>query len=127
MNLFERVKLDIKAITTNVNEFSTEVTFTAPNGDTATVNAQYSDHSNSYDSEGMPITGKFTHVTISEDVLTELNYPTRNSAGLINMLNHTMAINYADGSVRNYIVSETRPDYTINLILLILSDYAVNN
>lgn len=127
MNLFEQVKRDIQQITTAINEFSTPVVFTAPTGETASVYAQYSDHSNTYDSEGVPISGKFTHVAISESTLTDEGYPTRNSAGLINLLNHVVSVSYADGSTKTYIVHETRPDYTINLILLILSDYNGGN
>lgn len=69
------------------------------------------------------MTGKFTHVTISEKYLTDLDYPTRNANNFLNMKGHLVTVSYADGSTKRYYVDDQRPDYTINLHTLILAEY----
>lgn len=123
MGLMEQLKQDIEQITSNSNEFGVELSFVAPTDETATITGFYSDHSNAYDSEGVPVTGKFTHVSISEPLLTALNYPTRNADNLAAMTGHRVTINYVDGKIKEYVVDEVRPDYTINLFILILANY----
>jgi hypothetical protein len=127
MGLMEQAKTDIEQITGNLNEFAMSLTFAAPTGDTATITGIYSDHSNTYDANGFPVVGRFAHVSISEKALTDLNYPTRNNDGTISMLNHLVTVNYADGSTKQSIIDEVKPDYTINLIVLILSRYNGTN
>ena len=123
MSLLEQNKKDIEQITGNSGEWAVVLDLKAPTGETATIKGMYSDHSNAYTLEGQPVTGKFTHVTIAESYLTELGYPTRNAANLADMSKHLVTVNYIDGSVKQYIVDEVKPDYTINLFVLILSDY----
>ena len=123
MGLMEQLKKDIEQITSNTNEFSVALSFLAPTGETADINGLYSDHSNDYDANGNPITGKFTHVSISEKFLTDLNYPTRDSRNLLALKGSLVTINYADGSLKTYKIDNTKPDYTINLHVLICSEY----
>jgi hypothetical protein len=127
MGLVEQIKADIEQITGNLNGFAVQLSFVAPTGETAEITGLYSDHSNAYDQNGFPVTGKSTNVVVSEKYLTDLSYPTRNADGIVAMLGHLVTVNYADGSTRQYIVDETRPDYTINLITLILSRYHGTN
>jgi hypothetical protein len=123
MGLMNQIKSDTEQITGNLVDFAMPVILEAPTGQTVEINGIYSDHSNAYDENGMPITGKFTHVTISEQPLIDLGYPTRSSKGLMNFLSHKVTINYADGRSEKYIVDQQRPDYTINLVILILAKY----
>lgn len=127
MGLMEQAINDIKQITADLTDFATTVTFTSPTNQTATINCLYSDHTNAYDNEGMPINGKKTHISFAESLLVALNYPTRNTKGLISFTGHLVQINYADGSNKKYMVDDVRPDYTINLITLFLSAYVSNN
>jgi hypothetical protein len=123
MGLMEQLKADIEQITSNTSEFAVDLSLVAPTGETASIQGLYSDHSNAYDESGVPIVGKFTHVSISEALLTAEGYPTRNAAGLASMTGHKVTVNYADGSVKTYICDKVLPDYSINLFLLILSEY----
>ena len=122
----ETIKDDVYNILTNGDEFAQPLTIQPPTGDAVNINGVYSDHMNTYDESGMPITGKAVYVTISETSLIELSYTTRNAAGLIDLKGHLVTITYADESTRQYIVTETRPDYTINLIILVLGEYGGN-
>jgi hypothetical protein len=126
MGIMEQAMNDIKQITDDLTDFATTVTFTSPTQQTATINCLYSDHTNAYDQDGMPINGKKTHITFAESLLTALNYPTRNGKGFISFTGHLVQINYADGTSKKYMVDDVRPDYTINLITTFLSEYATN-
>lgn len=126
MGLMEQAMNDIKQITADLTDFATTVTFTSPTNQIATINCLYSDHTNAYDQDGMPINGKKTHISFSESLLLAFNYPTRNAKGFISFTGHLVQINYADGTSKNYMVDDVRPDYTINLITTFLSEYAIN-
>lgn len=119
----DQIKKDIEQITSNSNEFAVTLSFTSKTSEIATIKGLYSDHSNDYDENGNSITGKFTHVSISEKYLTDLSYPTRNNNNLLNMKGHLVTVHYADNSSKQYIVDDQRPDYTINLHTLILAEY----
>lgn len=125
MGLMEQLKADLEQITSNTNEFAVTLDFKSPTGIEATVSGLGSDHSNAYDLEGNAVSGKFTHVTVAEKLLTDLNYPTRsaNIAEFLDLRKHYVTVHYADGRVKKYIVDDQRPDYTINLHTLILSEY----
>jgi len=123
MNIVEQMKQDLEEITGNADEFGVTLSFVSPTNETAQITGMYSDHSNSYDESGQNITGKFTHVTISEQFLINKNYPTRNTDGLADLNEHLVTVHYIDGSTKQYSVDDVRPDYTVNLFLLILSEY----
>jgi len=127
MGLMNQVKLDVETITTNTDEFGLTLAFEAPTGETATIVGIAPDHSNDYDVNGNPVIGKFTHVTVSEQPLLDASYPTRDDDNLISFTDHLVTITYADGSTKQYIVDHVQPDYTINLINIILSDYDAAN
>lgn len=129
MGLMEQLKADLEQITSNVNEFAVTLDFKSPTGEQATITGIYSDHSNAFDADGNAVTGKFTHVTISEKFLTDQDYPTRtpNVAEFLALRKHFVTVHYADGKTRKYIVDDQKPDYTINLHTLILSEYNGTN
>lgn len=127
MSLYEQVKRDIEQITTDPTGFSVALDLSDSNGNTASVRGQYTDHVNIFDESGLPMTGKMSAVFISEQVLIDAGYPTRTLENLITLTDHRVTINYADGTSKRYIVAETRPDYTINFVTLILSEYNGSN
>lgn len=123
MGLMDQIKKDVETFTQNANDFGVELFFEAPGGETATVNGYFSDHSLIFDQIGNPVTGKKTHVCVSEQPLIDLDYPTRTSEGLTSFQNHLVTINYPDGTSIKYKIEESQPDYTINLITLFLTNY----
>lgn len=127
MSLIEQIKKDLEQITGNTAEFAVNLSFKSPANDTAEITGISADISTGRDEDGIAVVGKFVHVTFSEQYLIDLGYPTRNSMGLLSMLGHLVTISYADGSTKKFMVDSCRPDYTINLHTLILSDYNGTN
>lgn len=123
MGLSEQIKRDIEQITSNAGDFGVSLSFKAPDGTEATVTGYYADHSNAYSLDGQPVTGEITSVAVSEQFLIDQNYPTRNQAGLITFNHHLVTISYADGRTVKYRIVEWKPDYTVNLIVLLLGRY----
>jgi hypothetical protein len=123
MNLIERAKLDAKTISSNLaSGFAKEVIFTAPNSQTATVNAIFTEHNLSHDLEGNRVNSKNSHICIHEETLTDLSYPIRNANGEINLANlkdgqrHSVSV---DGTV--YFIRECYPSKTTGILVLILN------
>lgn len=112
-----------KEITTELNDFAMMAIFKSPHGDEAQCPVIFSDHTNTYDENGVPINGKQSQLAVSELPLIEQDYPTRNHNGHIDMLGHIITIQYPDGTERTYKSDDIRPDYTINLITIFLSEY----
>lgn len=123
MGIMEQAMKDIQMITSDLNDFAVEITISSNAGHTANISAIYSDHTTMYDENGLPINGKKTNVSFSELLLTAVNFPTRNQNGIIAMLGFKVTISYQDGRVRTYIVDDVRPDYSVNLITLLLSEW----
>ena len=124
MGLMDDAKQFAQTITNDLGDFAVPLSFRAPTGETASINGIYADITMVYDENGQPMNGKQTHVSISEQFLIDLGYPTRNTDGFASFVGHLVTINYADGSSRVYSVDDVRPDYTINLFILFLSEYA---
>lgn len=128
MGLMQTIANDILAITTNTNEFALPVVLTSPDDlETASISGIHSDHSTFLDESGNAYVGKLVAVAISELAIINSNpdYPIRVN-GLIALRDHKVTLTHADGAVVTYKVRENRPDYTINLIDLLLSEYAAD-
>lgn len=123
MSLGGDAKEFIHEIVNATGDFAVRLDFQSPTGDTATINGIHSDHTNMYDENGMPINGKKTHVSISEQSLSFFEYPTRNNNNLISLKGHRVTIHYVNGYQIKYSIDDTRPDYTVNLITLFLSEH----
>jgi len=80
-------------------------------------------HHISIDTDGQVANTKNVHITVSEQLLIDESYPTRNVAGEVALKRHR--IQYADstGNQKDYIVREIFPDETVGMITCILGDY----
>jgi len=123
MSLLDIIQQDIADITSNANEFGRSCLFTAPDESTATVVVLHSKHRISVDGDGVPVNSKNSHISVSEQLLTALDYPVRDDNGEVNLSGHTVAIKDSTGTTMNYLISEWFPDETIGLIVCILQDY----
>jgi hypothetical protein len=87
------------------------------------VNGLASKHWINFDTDGSSVNSKNAHICISEDDLTELNYPVRSLNNEVNLFNHKVIVKDSTKTDKNYIIKETFPDETLGLIVCILSDY----
>lgn len=120
MGLIEDAKSLAQTITSDLNDFAVNVVFTSPTSQTANIKAIAVDHSNTFDELGNPITGAMVVITVSEQLLINEGYTTRNAKNQANLNGHFVVINYADGKSINHRIYDCRPDYTINLFTLFL-------
>jgi hypothetical protein len=125
MSLYDLAKADIQQITSNPDEWSREITFTAPTGEIAIINGLHTKHHLGIDTEGARVNSKNAHISISEKLLTDASYPVRNAIGEVSLFNHRVAVADSTGIVKNYKITENYPDETIGLIVCILSDLSI--
>jgi hypothetical protein len=125
MNLMQQVKRDVLEITSNLNDFGLALTFLAPNLQTATIVGISVNHSSTFDEMGNPITGSVVVATVSEQLLIDAGYTTRNAKNQADFTNHLVTITFADSQVITHRVFECRPDYSINLFTFFLE--VINN
>ncbi len=121
----ERAITDMKRF--SQGEWSTELIFTAPNAETATVQGFGSKHHLSIDPEtGIPVNSSNIHVSVAESVILDENaaYPTRDSNDEIYLKDHLVSFADSSGTVKQYKINENFPNETLDLIVCILGEYA---
>jgi hypothetical protein len=124
MGLIQQAINDLKAITSNSNDFGVPVTFTSKAfGTIVTVNAIHNKIHLGVDAQGNVIYSKNATVSVSEPLLNDVGYVTRNASGEVDMKNDLIDVKDSSGVLKNYIVKSKMPDETIGLIVLVLEDY----
>tara|TARA_R110002051_G_C8383178_1_gene445484 strand:- start:104 stop:478 length:375 start_codon:yes stop_codon:yes gene_type:complete len=123
MNLTERAIKDTKQITSNGNDWGVSAVFVAPTAETATVNVIHVKHNTGFDLDGMRVNSKIASIAVSEGVLIDAAYPTRDSSDEATLKNHRVSISDSTNNVKEYLVSENYPDEKLGLIVLILVDF----
>lgn len=123
MGLLARAKADYERITSDLNGFAAEITLTAPDNTTVTVNGLHTKHHLSIDTDGNQVNTKNPHISISEKFLTDLEYPVRNSSGEVMMYGHKVLVADSTGNLCSYVIRETFPNETVGLIVCILGDF----
>ena len=125
MGLIDRAKSDIKAITSNPDEWAVSIAFTAPTGEIATLNGLHSKHHMGMDTDGNRVNSKNAHISFSEELLTAQNYPVRKD-GKVKLNGHKINVKDSTGIIGNYVINEAFPDETIGLITCILGSHGTN-
>lgn len=123
MSLLEQAKQDIQDITSNLDEFGVEMTFTAPTGETATIAGLHKKVRHPFDTEGNLVDTTTAVVSFSEALLTEQAYPVRTN-GKVDLQNHTIAVKDSTDTTKNYKVKSWYPDQTLGFIVVILATKA---
>lgn len=123
MSLIEQARKDWLQITSNTNEFGIELKLFAPNGDTAVVNGLHTKHHLGVDTDGRPVNSRNAHITISESLLNDANYPVRDASGKVNLRNHKVQCKDSTGLTGEYIIREWFPDETVGVITCILGEF----
>ena len=128
MGLMQQIKVDVERITGATNEFAQPVSIKSPSGEIADTTGLYADISIMLDSNGNPYTTRDVNASISEGniLAANPNYPTRNSRGTLDFKGHLVTLTYADTSTIQMKVKDFFPDATINLVNLILENYAAS-
>lgn len=126
MGLMEQTRIDAAAITANAaSGFGVELSFVAPNGQTATINGIHTKHHLGINTDGNMVNAKKAHICFSEDVLLFANpgYPVRNSKSEVMLVNHRISVTDSTRVVKEYVIREWYPDEAIGVITCILGDY----
>lgn len=103
-----------------------EATFIDADGVEATVQAMPTSHWMSLgNSDGVDVDTKNAHIAVSEKLLTDEGYTTRNASGEISMLGHVVKWKDARGVEGVYTVRQTYPSNTVGIIVIILEDHEI--
>jgi len=118
----DSARVDIQRFLTT-GGFQVNVSLTSPDGKVVSIKALAVKHFTTVDTDGNQINTKNARVTLVENNLITLNYPTRNAKGEVNLKSHKL--DYADstGILKHFVVKEWYPDETLGIITLILGDY----
>jgi hypothetical protein len=126
MNLTEAAQRDWKAITSNTNEWGCVLTFRAPDDSVATVAGLHSKHHLGVDMEQNAVNSKHGHVTVSEALLTALEYPVRNTSGPlnheVNLKGHKVSVKDSTERLVTYKIEQWFQDEKVGIITCILGD-----
>jgi hypothetical protein len=118
MGLMDQARADIEQITSDENGWGTEMVFTAPTDETATIFGIFVEHHTTFNPEGVNTNAKFTHCSFSERLLTVEGYPTRDDNDEVDFSNHKVVI-----KGKKYVIREWKPDETVGLISCSLGDF----
>jgi hypothetical protein len=110
MSLLDQAKEDIESITSDPEEWGRSILFEAPGGETATVVGLHSKHHLGFDTDGLKVNSKNAHLSVSETLLLEQNYPVRNSQKQVAMRNHKVTVIDSTGESCVYHIKETYPN-----------------
>jgi len=123
MGLVEQAREDWREITSNNNEFGVTMTFVAPNLFEAEVKGLHTKHHLQVGTNGVAFNGKNAHVSVSEKVLLDKNYPTRNADGNVDFRRHKVKVKDSTGIEKTYEIREWFPDETVGVLIFILNDF----
>jgi hypothetical protein len=107
----------------DLSEFGVALSFVAPEGQTANVNGLHTKHHLSFDTEGIAVNSRNAHVSVSEKLLTDLGYPTRNAKGEVDLQNHRVTCKDSTGIDKTYIIRQWHQNETIGVIVMILGEW----
>lgn len=79
-----------------------------------------------FDTDGNSVNSKNAHISLSESLLAESNYPVRNSSGEVYLKKHRVSVSDSTGNVKEYVITEWFPNETLGIIVCILGDYESN-
>ena len=125
MNMIERARNDWKRFSGDSNGWGETIVLTSSGASPLTVNVTglSTKHNIGINSDGNLINTKNAHISISEKILTDLNYPVRNASGEVAMIGHKVSVKDSTGILKNYIIKENFPDETVGVIVFILGDF----
>lgn len=123
MGLIDQAREDYQDITSNPNDFGVSATFTSPSGVVVDCYVLHTKHKTAFDTEQERITHQTASISVAEKILTDADYPTRDSEGNVYLENHRVDVADSSLVVKKYIISEWYPDENIGGIVLILTEY----
>lgn len=125
MGLTDQILKDVAQITADTSAFGVSLIFTAPNGQTATINGTHTKHHLGVNDEGHAINTKTVNVAFAESNLIAKNpsYPLRNAKGEVDLSKHKVKAKDSTGTLVTYIMRSWFPDEQCGLIVCILDDY----
>tara|TARA_R110001599_G_scaffold228775_3_gene428017 strand:- start:115 stop:528 length:414 start_codon:yes stop_codon:yes gene_type:complete len=125
MGLLEQAKKDIEQITTNLDGFGLrfEISIKADSEIFVEAIGTTARHFMSFDTDGIRVSSKNVHVSVSEKTLLTAGVVVRNSGHEVDLLHRVIRITHSSGNLRYYVVNEQYPDETVGLIVLILGTY----
>lgn len=125
MGLKERAQELNKRFTSDSSTFFAEsADFTAPTGETATVNVLHTKHHTAYSAEGEMVNVLVASIAVNEEILTDDGYPTRDASNEVTFSDHRVSIKDSSQVVKEYICDEWYPDEYLGMIVLILKYYS---
>lgn len=123
MGLIQQAKDDWQRFSSDPDLFGISIDFEAPTSATATVVGLATKHNIGVDTEGNLINTKNAHISVAEKLLTDAGYPTRNTAGEVDLKKHRVDYIDSTGGSKKYVIQQSFPDETVGMIVCILEDF----
>lgn len=125
MGLIDQIRLDVREILSNSNDFAVDIKLTAPTSPATILltKGTIKKHHTVYDETGVPVRamGNTINVTCTVSTLNldDANYPYRLDTGRVSMKNHKVQFSDVSGDY-TYLVEEWLPNELTGNIVLIL-------
>lgn len=127
MSLIDDIRNTTKDILSDAaTGFATECIFSVTSGDTVvavTCGALCVKHNLSFNDMGAAVNSPTVRVTVNEETLTDLGYPTRNASNAVALKGHRVTFADLTGEQATYIVSEQFPNAFTGVIRLQMASY----
>ena len=124
MSVLDLARKDVQRIITGVGNANSSILITTPGGTISKtlLGLAVKIHAG-FDDMGKIVSSKTARVTLSEQKLTALGYPVRDSNNEVNLINHRVTWADVSGTVWTYVIKENYPDETLGNIVCQLVDY----
>lgn len=122
-DLLKQARKDVKEIVLS-GDFTEDVMLTTPDKTlTIETGALNTKHHVNFDTDGLPVNSMNAHICLVESDLIEKNYLVRNNRNEVNLRNHIVEVKDANGTLKNYVITETLPNDSTGFIVCILGKY----
>ena len=124
MGLIDQAKSDWQRFSADTNEFGIAINIETPTASQSVdIVGLHTKHHISFDTDGNLVNSKNAHISFSEQQLTDVTYPVRNSNGEVYLQGHKITVKDSTGGNKVYLIHQWHQDETLGVILCFLRDY----
>lgn len=124
MGVWEQAQADLAKFTSNTTSGPAKTCqFTSPAGDVVSIALVPTKHHLGQNEDGKNVNAKKASICFSEQLLTALSYPVRNSSNEVDLKGHQVKVKDSTGLLCSYMIREWYPDEALGLVTCILGDF----
>ncbi len=123
MGLLDQAKKDLAAVFGNTGDFSIPLILVKPDKTEINIIGLHTKHHLGVDTDGDTVESRTSHVSFTENQVTDQGESIRNEAGQVDLEAWLVKAKDSTGTLVTYAFQKRFPDETFGLITCILEDY----